>query len=333
MRPTPLRRSPFAALVALATLAAGAASAAEPGHLWQVETSMEMPGMKMPGRSQQVCAPANAEGPEAMSGGDSECTMSNVRRAPGKFSYDVSCPQGSGTGEMIYQGKDSYTSTMTMTTEGRTMKMVTRGKRMGDCDASQVKKQVAAAQAQADAGMAQMCAGMAESLMPGNLATYQCDAKYKTDLCRRFETKAGFGTVASRQPTGQPALDSGTLPEVARFCGADAAAIRTRLCGEANRSQDLAFLGSSCPSEAKVIAQRECAGRSFSSPPAPRYREFCGTYARASMQAAPGEGGAAEGETAAGEPADGESAPAQAPSTAGDAVEQGARKLRGMLGF
>ena len=31
--------------------------AQEPGNLWEVTTSMEAAGMKMPGSTQQVCAP------------------------------------------------------------------------------------------------------------------------------------------------------------------------------------------------------------------------------------------------------------------------------------
>jgi Protein of unknown function (DUF3617) len=297
-----------------------AARAEEPGKLWQVETSMEMAGMKMPGQNRQVCVPVAAEGPEAMAGGDSECTMSNVRRAPGKFSFDVACPQGSGSGEMIYQGSDSYTQTMTMTTDGQTMKMVTHGQRLGGaCDAGAVQKQVAAAQAQATAGMAQACASMVDGLMPGNLQTYECDPKYKDQLCRKFNTREGFGTVAERPTTGQAALDSGTLPEVARYCGADANALRTRFCSEANKSEDLEFLGTHCPAQAQVIAQRECAGRSFTSPAAPKYQGFCGTFARATMQ-----GGSSGGDAS-------EAAPATTPP--GEAIQEGAKRLKGMLGF
>lgn len=305
------------------SFAAHPARAAEPGNLWQVETSMEMPGMKMPARSQKVCTPVAAEGPEALAGGESECTMSNVQRSAGKFSYDVTCPQGSGTGEMTYQGKDSYTSKMTMTADGHTMTMTTRGKRVGDCDASQVKKQVAAAQAQANAGMAQMCGSLVDTLMPGNLQTYECDPKYKKALCTKFSTKEGFGIVAPRPRMGQPSLDSGTLPEVAKFCGADANALRTRFCTESKKSEDLPFLGANCPAEAKVIAQRECAGRSFSSPPAPKYNEFCGTYARATMQQG-------SGDDAAPAPSTGTSTPT---NPTGDAVQEGAKKLKGLLGF
>lgn len=299
------------------------ARAEEPGNLWQVETSMEMAGMKMPGQNQQICAPVASEGPEALAGGDSECTMSNVRRSAGKFSYDVTCPQGSGSGEMVYQGKDSYTSKMTMTSDGQTMTMVTRGKRVGVCDASQMKKRVAAAQAQANAGMAQMCDSTVDTLMPGHLQTYDCDPKYKKALCDKFGTQAGFGIVASRQPIGQPALDSGTLPEVAKFCGVDANALRSRFCTDAKKSEDLEFLGANCPAESQVIAQRECAGRSFSSPPAPKYNIFCGTYARAVMQSGSGDDAPQAPNTPSDSPV----------NPAGDAVQEGAKKLKGLLGF
>ena len=297
----------------------GSAGAAEPGNLWQLETSMEMPGMKMPGQSQQVCAPVAAEGPEAMAGGDSECEMSNIRRSPGRFSYDVRCPQGTGTGEMIYEGTDRYTAKMSMTSEGRTMTMVTHARKIGACDASAMKRQVEAIQGQAAAGMEQACASMVETMMPANLETYQCAPRYKQELCQKLQTKPGFASVAARQPTGNPTLDSAMLPEVARFCAVDAEGLRARLCGEAGRSEDLEFLGASCPAQAQAIAQRECAGRSFTTPPAPRYRDFCGTYARAMMQDGSGEG------SAAGEPG--------TPAPGGEAVREGARRLKGMLGF
>lgn len=305
---------------ALAALMAPTTRAAEPGNLWQVETTMEMTGMKMPARSHQICTPVESEGPEALAGGDSECTMSNVEKSAGRFSYDVTCPQGSGSGEMIYRGKDSYTSRMTMQAEGQTMTMTTQGKRIGDCDASQLKKQVAAvqahAQAQASAGMAQVCESAVSTMLPSQLQTYECDPKYRKSLCDRFATKAGFAEVAPRERTGQPMLDSGTLPEIAKYCGTDAEKLRGRFCGEAAKSEDLEFLGPNCPAQAQAIAARECAGRSFSSPPAPRYGEFCSNYARASMQG----GRDAAPTTPAGDPA-------------GTAVQEGAKKLKGLLGF
>ena len=313
-------RIPFAALLFLS--ATSALAEAEPGNLWDVTTSMEMSGMKMPGQKQQVCTPVNAEGPEAMAS-DNRCQMSNVQRSPGKFTYDVTCPDGSGTGEMTYHGRDSYTSKMTMTTRGETMTMVMNGTRTGgSCDASKVKKQVAASQAQAAASMEQMCTASVEGLMPSNLATYNCDAKYKKQLCDHLGTKKGFSDAAQRPTTGNPMMDSGTLPEVGKFCGVDPESIRSRLCTDAGRTEDLDFIGSSCPALAQPIAQRECAGRSFSSPPAEKYREFCGNYGRMAAQAG---GDAASGSA-------GENAPAAEPAKSPNMMQEGAKRLKGLFG-
>lgn len=313
-------RSPVAALV-LAFLASSV-GAQEPGNLWEVTTSMEGGGMKMPGQTQQVCAPVNAEGPEAMSGGDNRCQMTDIQRSPGKFSYKVQCPDGSGTGEMTYQGRDSYTQVMTMTMDGETMKMSTQGKRIGSCDASKVKKQIAGIQAQAAAGMAQACGSVVEQMLPAQLASLECDPKYKKQLCDRFGTGDGYRAVAARQPMGEPMMDSGTLPEVAKYCGVQAEQVRERLCNDANKTDDLDFIGAQCPALAQPIAQRECAGRGFTTPPAEKYRDFCSNYAREMMDG--GSGDAATNPAAPG-------APAAKPS-ADDVLKEGAKRLKGLFG-
>jgi hypothetical protein len=296
--------------------AASSSLAEEPGNLWEVTTSMEAAGMSMPGRTQQVCTAANAEGPEAMSGNDDRCQMSDIQRSSGKFSYKVKCPDGSGTGEMTYQGKDSYASVVTMTAGGDTMKMSSKGKRIGSCDASKMKKQVAAVEAQGAAALAQACAGVPEQMLPAQLAALNCDAKYKKQLCERFGTKAGFRTAASRKPMGDPTMDSGTLPEVGKFCGVQPEAVRERLCTEADKGQDLNFIGEQCPALAQPIAQRECAGRGFSSPPAEKYRDFCGTYARSMMQ-----GGGDD------------AAPTSPAPTKESTLKEGAKRLKGLFGL
>ncbi len=312
-------RPVFAALT-LAFLASPVI-AQEPGNLWQVTTSMKGGGMTMPARTQEVCAPVSAEGPEAMAPEDNRCQMTDIQRSPGRFSYKVTCPEGSGTGEMTYQGNDSYTQVMTMTMDGTTMKMSTQGKRIGSCDASKVKKQMAAIQAQAAAGMAQACGGVVEQMLPAQLQSLECDPKYKAQLCERFGTKDGYRAVASRQPMGEPMFDSGTLPEVAKYCGVQAEPLRERLCSDASRTEDLDFLGAECPALAQPIAQRECAGRGFTTPPAKKYQEFCSNYARAMMDGGSGDAAAA--------PATAD--PATKPS-ADDVLKEGAKRLKGLFG-
>lgn len=312
-------RSPLAALVLV--FLASFAGAQEPGNLWEVTTSMEGGGMKMPGQTQQVCAPVNADGPEAMAPEDNRCQMTDVRRSPGKFSYKVQCPDGSGTGEMTYQGNDSWTQVMTMTMDGTTMKMASQGRRIGSCDASKVKKQIAAIQSQAAAGMAQACGSVVDQMLPSQLASLECDPKYKKQLCDRFGTRDGYRAVAARQPMGEPMLDSGTLPEVAKYCGVQAEPLLERLCNDANNADDLDFIGAQCPALAQPIAQRECAGRGFTTPPAEKYRDFCSNYAREMMD------GGASATAEPGTPA----SPAAKPS-ADDVLKEGTKRLKGLFG-
>lgn len=299
----------FAVLLLIA--APAAFSQTQPGTSWDITTSMEMEGMKLPGQKQQVCVPANAEGPDAMSGDDKRCTMSDMKSSPGRYSYKVTCPDGSGTGEMIYHDKNSYTSKMTITADGETVVIVSEGKRAGTCDASKPSKQMAAAQAQADAAMKQGCAAMADALLPGSLEQNKCAAKDKQQLCNKFNSQEGYRLVSERQPSGDPTMDSGLLPAVERYCGVAAGSTLQRLCDDANRSEDLDFLGAQCPALAAPIAQRECAGRSYSTPPAEKYRDFCNSYAREMMQ-----GG---GDTSI------------VPKTE-DVLKEGAKRLKGLFG-
>ncbi len=302
-------------LVGLVASAQLQAQAPEPGALWQSQTTMEMSGMKMPGQKSEFCVPLNAEGPEAMSADDNQCTVSNVRRSPGRFSYNISCPEGTGTGEMVYQGRDAYTQKMTMTADGETMSMVTTAKRTGTCDAGKVKRQVAQAEAQGREATAKVCESMATGLLPSRLKDLNCPAQYKKQLCDRFNARPGFDNVAARSGSGDPQIDADNLAGVAGYCGVSADTLRTRLCREAMGKEDLNFVGRNCPTDAQAIAQRECAGRGITSPPAEKYREFCSNFARDMMT------GGASGEV-----------PAAKPKPV-DAVKEGAKKLKGLFGL
>jgi hypothetical protein len=221
---------------------------------------------------------------------------------------------------MTYQGKDSYTSDVTMTMDGETMKTLTTGKRVGSCDAGAIKKKMAGIEAQAAAGADQACSGLAEQMMPAMLESSKCDARYKKQLCDQFATRAGFQLAVSRRTTGEVNNDSGTLPEMARYCGVQPDAIRARLCPDALKADDFQFVGEACPAESQAIAQRECAGRGYTTPPAPKYRDFCNSYARSVMD---GSLGAGSGEQAE---------PSPAAPTATDTLKEGAKRLKGLFG-
>lgn len=297
--------------VLLLIAAPAAFGQAEPGHSWDISTSMEMGGMKLPGQKQQLCISDKSEGPDAMSGDDKRCTISDVKSSPGRYSYKISCPDGSGTGEMIYHNKDSYTSKMTITADGEMMVMVSEGKRGGSCDAKQKNKQFAAMEAQTNAAMQQSCGEIADALLPGALDNNKCAPKYKQQLCAKLSTEEGWRNASQRQPTGEPMVDSGMLPAVEKYCGVAAGSTLQHLCEDANKREDLKFIGDQCPALAAPIAQRECAGRSFSTnPPADKYRDFCNNYAHEMMQG---------GDTGI------------VPKTE-DVLKEGAKRLKGLFG-
>ena len=311
-----------------------ALSEGEPGTLWETTTTMQAGGMQMPGRTQQVCAPKAAEGPQTMASNDNRCEIYDVQKSAGHFSYKMKCPDGSGSGEMTYQGRDSYTSKMTMTAGGQTMNMETKAHRVGDCDASKLKKQVAAAQAQQKASFEQVCASTVSNVAPGMLDPakgFSCDAKYKKQLCNKFSTAEGYSLVAARKSSGVPELDTDSLPQVAKFCAVDAEAVRARLCTEADKTQNLDFIAGNCPAIAQPLAQRECAGRGGTGwAPAEMYRTFCSTYA-GKMARASKPGAPASGAQEPGAQPDASPEPPATP-TAGDTIKEGAKKLKGLFG-
>jgi hypothetical protein len=109
------------------------------------------------------------------------------------------------------------------------------------------------------------------------------DAALKKTYCTSFqsykpftqqqETEARLVQVAPGKARSTPFKDSLAL------CGLDASALHDNLCGSAERDNQLPFLAKQCPVQAKLVATRECAGRSYTSVPG-RYRELCATYAK-----------------------------------------------------
>jgi hypothetical protein len=137
---------------------------------------------------------------------------------------------------------------------------------------------------------------MSQSLRPDS--PYKCDAKYKTEFCSRLQTAEGFALVASRRPSQVAGMQSGDLKEATEFCGVNGDEVRLRLCKHADEQESLDFLASSCLGYARTtgtptakptdsfgsaIVGRECAGRTFSSPPAQQYRNFCTAAARQNL--------------------------------------------------
>ena len=305
------------AAVALALAAAGPAPAQtkEPGDTWEVTNAMQMSGMPagmtLPQRPpQRICRARSADTPPIAS--NDKCTMSDVKRTGNSVSWKMSCdsPKGSGSGEMTYSDKDHYKGTVVMSVSGQTMTMNMAGQRLPiECDPGEQKRQlatqVAAAQHQASDAQAMQCKSAVETMMPYLLRPQtglKCDPKYKSDLCARVQTPEGFAAVAPRQAAQVAGVPSGDLKEVGEFCGINGAELRVRLCKRAEDGETLDFLASSCLGFARLdgvpsakpadsfgaaLIARECAGRTFSSPPAQKYRGFCSAAARQNLMQQP----------------------------------------------
>jgi hypothetical protein len=315
----------------LATAAAVAQT--EPGEEWTNTTEMQMQGMSMGPRTMTSCVPVNSTEPPA-GPEDQNCEMYDVVRSGSKTSWKMRCksdPPTTGSGEITYQGRGSYQGTMTMNMDGQTMTMKMSGTNTGKaCDAGKIRRDMAKQQAQSDRMLAQQCAeaarGMQVMMFDGSYPS-TCDAKYKTEFCTRMSTEEGYDILAvgGRNPMNNMT----SLESAQKACGVDAGATRARLCQDAVRKDSLTFMARHCPDEAAPLAQKECAGRTFTSPPAERYREFCSTYGQHRL----GAGDAAPDAGGSGDAASGQSTPPDAPASKEGAVEQGKKALKKLFPF
>ncbi len=108
-----------------------------PGVLWQTTSQMVMEGMPFspPPTTLKVCAAAEWTNPPP--GGDSTCVTTKFRRVGNKATWAMHCSGDmpmTGTGEMTWDGPDSYTGLITATAEGMTMMIRLSGKKIGTCD-------------------------------------------------------------------------------------------------------------------------------------------------------------------------------------------------------
>jgi hypothetical protein len=108
-----------------------------PGVLWQTTSQMVMEGMPYspPPNTQTVCAAKEWTRPPP--GGDSTCVTTNYKRVGNKATWTMQCSGQmpmSGTGEITFDGADSYTGTITATADGMNVRIQLSGKKMGTCD-------------------------------------------------------------------------------------------------------------------------------------------------------------------------------------------------------
>lgn len=280
--------------LALASASARAADT-EPGLWWEHTVQAEMSGMSMPATTQKTCVPKAGMNEPPNPGNDDRCKVTDVKKSGKKMTWRMECsgPEPmTGEGEII-QGKDSFTGKMTAHMKQGDMTMKMSGKLLGgDCDArarekqvAAIQKQQAAQQQQADQTMAQICQNAVDGMQLRVFApplTLCKDQTQAAKACARMGTRDGFVTyrnAASQDPE---------LAGVAKkLCKKDPESYRSKLCaqtaketrGDQTPDDVLAFLGESCPDEARALARKECAGRSFTGISGP-FRNICVEYAR-----------------------------------------------------
>ncbi|WP_280150807.1 DUF3617 family protein [Piscinibacter sp. XHJ-5] len=278
-----------------AAVLSNAQAAPEPGDLWEDTVEMEMSGlpagMAQRAQTHRRCSPRQMETPP-MADQSGRCEMFDLRRSADGMAWKMRCEGNvSGAGEIRYEGRDRYRGAWTVDAGGRTMAMKMSGQRVGECDASEARRQLAAMKQQAAQAQHQLadahaiqCKSAVDTLMAPSLradSPLGCEPKYKAEFCRKLQSPDGFAIVAGRPAATVAGLPSGDLKEGAELCGANAEEISARICGNAEQQEALDVLAAGCVSRgyARALVVRECAGRSFSSPPAEKYRQFCASAA------------------------------------------------------
>jgi Protein of unknown function (DUF3617) len=351
---TRFRTLALAALLPIVLVPLASAQAPTPGERWRQTMSMEAMGMKMPGMTSEVCSPKGQT--EAPPVGNEDCQGTNMRQKGNTITYDMQCKDGTtGTMEMTQESPTKWNGRMTANRPEGQMTMVMRSEKLpGECDASEMERKVNKMIAQSEAQQRKVCMEEAKAVSPlpfvGATVTCKDTASVKA-FCDNARTMRGFSAVSNTQRMG--ALYKGAegdtyrtvLANTGKTCGFDPEAVRTQFCSTAQGKKEWKFLAEECPSIAKPLAQRECAGRDFTTPVSPPYVDFCSAYAAAGRTVAGpapavgGDGAAAGAPGAAsnagqpganGQPATGE--PATPTDKAKEALNKSKQALKGLFG-
>jgi len=327
---TPVRPCTAALLLALtATGAAAEGAAGKKGVVWESTTTMEASGMAMPPQTMRTCAPEGdwKEPPQAQPP-DSKCRMTDLKQSGKTTTWKMACDGAekmTGSGTMTRDG-DTYRSVVNVSSAHGAMQMKMDGRKIGGAcevgkplpgDTRQAEAMAMMEQSKRDMarGMEQECAKAARNMEPTLFlmqGAFTCQGTpQQAEFCKRLQTEEGFLTLSK---AGAESLEGS-----AKLCKVDLSALRGRLCADAVKARDLAFVGASCPAERKALAQKECAGKEDSNL-APEVRDFCLRHGKELLAKDP----KAKKKGASDEPE---------PDAKDGAVDQGKKALKGILGF
>lgn len=260
----------------------------EPGVQWEQTVEMQMAGFSMPAQTSKVCVPKKGmTEPPGAGRDDDKCKVSNLKNDGKTMSWSMVCEGAekmSGEGE-ITQFADGYDGKMTMRSAQGDMLMKMRGKKLGTpCDAATIKRQMAVVQAEAAASIAENCRSAAKDTNVRAFTGAQTQCKDAADisiLCERAATRNGVASFL-RQPES-------TRTDLGVLCKRDFSVMKSQACAVAAKDEKgcktdadkvlLNFIGDACPPQSLVIAQRECAGRTYTDLNDSCYYSFCTSYA------------------------------------------------------
>ena len=105
---------------------------------WELITTTEMPGMPMeipPTKIKHCYTKEDVKDQKKTISTDKNCTITDFKQSGNKISWKMKCTgENSGvfSGETIFK-TDAYDSTMKMQTQGHTMNMKVKARRLGNC--------------------------------------------------------------------------------------------------------------------------------------------------------------------------------------------------------
>ena len=134
-----MKKTVIVVLFALVLPAASFAADTMRDGYWELISTMDMPGMpmKMPPTAIKHCyTKEDMKDQKKTITTDKNCTVTDLKQSGNKVTWKMKCTgknAGDFTGETVYKGGDAYDSTMKMQTQGRTMNMKVKAKRLGNC--------------------------------------------------------------------------------------------------------------------------------------------------------------------------------------------------------
>jgi len=230
-----------------------------------------------------------------------DCEIKDLKQTDTKVSMTAVCKEGrTAKVEIVYnKSRSEYKGTMRVKDGGDEMTMITTGKKLGTCDVKKAKAEQTAKiekhKAMGDELMAQHAAAMKkseknqikgcvkglETMNPGEFGLYgscfsrkdkdctsalasyatsqpkvaeECSAR-AAEFCELYQTPDGY------HKTG--AEDDDRRRSAAEMCGVNQDNLLAKLCKGASKAEAFEFIGGNCPSQAKPLAKKHCAGRSY----------------------------------------------------------------------